>query len=103
MLLTRVDEYGRGAWLLLTLLAFWITRPLGLVFAFLVGSGRLRAWKAQALLTSGCWPNLRAPARKTASWSNDAGVSGNNASDAYRKAELDHLEQGYACAAAASS
>jgi len=98
MLLARVDEYGRGAWLLLSLLASWITWPLGfVVFALLVGSGRLRAWRAQASLVSGRWSNFRAPARKAASWSNDAGFSGNNAFDAYCKA-VDRLEQGYAYA-----
>lgn len=40
MLLARMDEYGRGAWLILTVLAFWAAWPLGFaVFAFLVGSG----------------------------------------------------------------
>lgn len=94
MLLARVDEYGRGAWLILTLLAFWVAWPLGfVVFAFLVGSGRLRAWKAKASPMSGRWSNLRGAVGKAASRSNDTGAGGNDAFDAYRKVELGRLEE----------
>jgi len=43
MLLARIDEYGKAAWLGLVVLAFWAAWPLGLaVFAFLMMSGRAR-------------------------------------------------------------
>jgi len=96
MLLARMDEYGKTAWLGLTVLAFWIAWPLGLViFAFLVGSGRTRAWREDTRVSRGLWFNLRGAAEGRASWSGAAASqsSGNNAFDAYRKTELDHLEE----------
>ena len=94
MLLARVDEYGRGAWLMLTLMAFCVAWPLGfVVFAFLVGNGRSQAWRMEASPTLGGRANLRGAAGKAASRLNDTGASGNDAFNAYRKAELDRLEQ----------
>ncbi len=94
MLLARMDEYGKGAWLILTLLAFWAAWPLSfIIFAFLVGSGLLRAWKAKAPPMSGRWSNLRAEVGSAARRSNDTGAGGSDAFDAYRKAELGRLEQ----------
>ena len=96
MLLARMDEYGKAAWLGLTVLAFWVGWPLGLaIFVFLVGSGRTRAWREEARRSPGRWLDLRGAAKGMAIWSRTAASrpSGNDAFDAYRKGELDHLEE----------
>lgn len=95
MLLARMDEYSKAAWLGLTVLAFWIAWPLGLTFfAFLVGSGGTRAWREDTRVLRDRWFNLRGATGEIASWWSAAASqsSGNNAFDAYRKTELDHLE-----------
>ena len=96
MLLTHMDEYGKAAWLGLAVLAFWTALPLGLaVFAFLVGSGCARAWREEAHHSSGRSSNLHGAAEGMAIWPSTAVARshGNNAFDAYGKAELDHLEE----------
>lgn len=96
MLLARMDEYGKAAWLGLTVLAFWIAWPLGLaIFAFLVGSGRTHAWREDTRVSRGRWFNLRDATGEGANWWSAAAShsSGNKAFDAYRKTELDHLEE----------
>ena len=96
MLLARIDEYGKAAWLGLVVLAFWAAWPLGLaVFAFLMLSGRARAWRDELRHTPGRWFNLRSGAGVSASRSSGAASrsSGNDAFDAYRVAELSQLEE----------
>lgn len=96
MLLARMDEYGKAAWLGLAVLAFWAAWPLGLaVFAFLVGSGRTRAWREEAHHSPGRAFNLRGAAEGMAIWPSTAAARshGNNAFDADGKAEFEHLEQ----------
>ena len=66
MLQTKLDEWGKPAWLSLLVLAFLAGWPLGLaVLAYLAGSGRLRAWRAEM---PGTWFNLRGPSSGPA-WS----------------------------------
>ncbi len=96
MLLARIDEYGKSAWLGLTALAFWAAWPLGLaVFAFLMMSGRTRAWRDEARHASGRWFNLRSGAGGPAIWSSRAAWhrSGNDAFDACRMAALGQFEE----------
>ncbi len=60
MLLAKVDELGKLAWLAIAVIAFWTAWPLGLaVLAYLAGSGRLRAWRTEAAGLPGRWFNLR--------------------------------------------
>lgn len=84
MPLARMDEYGKAAWL------------LGLaVFAFLLGSGRTRAWREEAHHSPGRSFNLRGAAEGLAIWPGTAAArfNGNNAFDADGKAELDRFEE----------
>lgn len=42
----RLDEYGKFAWIALTILCFMVCWPIGLaMLIFLSCSGRMRAWK----------------------------------------------------------
>jgi len=94
MLPARVDEHDKAARLGLAVLASWAAWPLGpAVFAFLVGSGRMRAWREKAFRSPGRWSNLRGAAEGTASWSSTASrSSGNGAVNACRTVELGRLE-----------
>ena len=90
----KLDEYGKGAWIGLTLLGFWIAWPVGLaLLLFIVCSGRMRAWKMQGRgqwhysrhRTGGCgwggWPAREPPS------------TGNAAFDEYRAETLRRLEE----------
>lgn len=90
MLQAKLDEWGKPAWISLTVLAFLAAWPLGLaVLAYLAGSGRLQAWRAEL---PGTWSNLRAagPGRAWQGWSTS---SGNRAFDDYRTETLRRLEE----------
>lgn len=90
MLQAKLDEWGKPAWISLTVLAFLAAWPLGLaVLAYLAGSGRLQAWRAEL---PGTWSNLRAsgPGRAWQSWGMS---SGNRAFDDYRAETLRRLEE----------
>ncbi len=85
----KLDEYGKGAWIALIVLGFWTFWPVGLAaLCFVVGSGRVRAWKMEQ---RGRWQNARgrgfgwALGRQTHS-------SGNAAFDDYRAETLRRLE-----------
>jgi hypothetical protein len=93
----RLDEFGKGAWIALTILAFWVFWPLGVAaLIFLACSGRMRAWKQEMRA-------LRADARGR--WHNAGGgwgcggrndhrrTSGNVAFDEYRRETLRRLEE----------
>lgn len=90
MLLSKLDDMGKLAWVAVIFVAFWTAWPIGLaVLAYLVGSGRLRGWR-EAM--PGTWCNLRgdmpAAGRRRA-----AARSGNQAFDAYREETLGRLEE----------
>ena len=99
MLLAKMDELGKLAWLAIAMIAFWTAWPLGLaVLAFLAGSGRLRAWQAEVAGLHGRWFNLSDGApRSQGRWGAWAGFrargSGNEAFDAYREDTLRRLEE----------
>ena len=95
MLLAKVDELGRTAWLVVTLLSFWVFWPLGLaVLAFLAGSGRLRAWRSDGDRLPGRWFNLRSDRPgKGGPWGWGTASSGNQAFDAYREETLRRLDE----------
>ena len=92
MVLSRIDQYGKMGWLLVTVATFWLAWPLGLALvAFLVGSGRVRTWRAE-LQAPGTWFNLGGVGARAGSWAGFGGGSGNHAFDDYRKQTLDNLE-----------
>ena len=94
MLLSKVDEGGKLAWLTVTVAAFWLAWPVGLlVVAYLAGSGRLQAWRAEA--ASGPWFGRNGGFASRASgmrWAGFRQGSGNKAFDDYREATLRRLE-----------
>ncbi|HTZ70033.1 MAG TPA: DUF2852 domain-containing protein [Acetobacteraceae bacterium] len=91
----RLDEYGKGAWIALTILGFWLCWPIGLaMLIFLACSGRMRAWKYEA---RGRWYNT---SNGGSGWgcgrhrNNDRyPSSGNVAFDEYRRETLRRLEE----------
>lgn len=92
MVLGKIDQYGKMGWLLVTVATFWLAWPLGLALvAFLVGSGRVRTWRAE-MRTPGTWFNMDGLGSRTGSWAGFGGGSGNHAFDDYRKQTLDNLE-----------
>ncbi len=94
----RMDEYGKGAWIAATILAFWVFWPAGLaMLIFLSCSGRMRAWKYEA---RGRWYNMASgggcgwgPDGRNSSSSRRRGGSGNVAFDEYRRETLRRLEE----------
>jgi hypothetical protein len=93
----RVDEYGKGAWIALTVLGFCVFWPLGLAtLVFLMASGRTRAWKQER---RGRWYNTEAGSAGCG-WGGGWGgrgsrtsSSGNVAFDEYRRETLRRLEE----------
>ncbi len=94
-LAAKLDSFGKPAWIVLTILTFWLWWPLGLAaLAFLIGSGRMSCWSKggpgrwygpEGARRSGCggW------GRRSAS----APGSGNSAFDEYRSETLRRLEE----------
>lgn len=96
VLQAKLDEWGKPAWLSLLVLAFIAGWPLGLaVLAYLAGSGRIRAWRAEM---PGTWFNLRGP-KASHGWqargfgSGRGASSGNRAFDEYRNETVRRLEE----------
>jgi hypothetical protein len=90
-LVARIDDFGKPAWIALTILGFIYWWPLGLaVLAFLIGSGRM------STLRGGCvsrWQGGMDEMRTTAgTWWRPA-RSGNQAFDDYRAETLHRLEE----------
>ncbi len=91
----RVDEYGKGAWIALTVLGFCVFWPLGLAtLVFLMYSGRTRAWKMES---RGRWYNTSngGGCGWGGGWKRGSsfGSSGNVAFDEYRRETLKRLEE----------
>jgi hypothetical protein len=86
----RLDEYGKVAWIGLTILGFWLCWPLGVAtLIFLACSGRIRAWKYEA---RGRWQNSAG----RSSWGCGGPrrtSTGNAAFDEYRRETLRRLEE----------
>jgi hypothetical protein len=84
-----LDDFGKPAWIALTLVSFLIWWPLGLiVLGYLAGSGRLARF-------TGCgarhWQN-RAQRNPNGWWNARSSSSGNSAFDEYRGETLRRLE-----------
>ena len=89
----QIDEGGKPAWILATVLGFWVFWPIGLaILMFLAFSGRLRSWRRARW---GRWQNMgAAQSCGWGRWNQQApgGVSGNRAFDEYRAETLQRLE-----------
>ena len=89
MYASRLDEFGKPAWIAATVLAFWAFWPLGLaVVLYLALSGRLREWRMEA---RGRWSNLHGD-KGARSWRRAGRSSGNQAFDNYRNETIQRLE-----------
>ena len=105
-LVAKMDEFGgKGGWIAAMVLAFILYWPIGLaVLAFLIFSGRFRAWK-HAGHGPGRWYNQEQHAAReggcawTWNWGCGGGSgrsapsSGNRAFDEYRAETLKRLEE----------
>lgn len=85
---TKLDRYGKPAWIILTVLGFVVFWPLGLaILAYIIWSGRMGFWQHCG---PGRWHN-NAPVESRAN--RHAGPpSGNHAFDEYREETLRRLE-----------
>jgi hypothetical protein len=90
----KLDEFGRPAWIALTILGFMTWWPLGLaILAFAIGSGRMGSRRNGRF---GRWYNCATETAErwsagSPSWRN--GSSGNRAFDEYRSETLRRLEE----------
>jgi hypothetical protein len=81
---TRLDDYGKPAWIGLLVVSFIVFWPLGLaVLAYLIWSGRM------ACSGSGRWQSRM---RSAGRWHGPQQSSGNRAFDEYREETLRRLE-----------
>lgn len=89
---SKLDEYGKPAWITAMVLGFVVFWPIGLaVLAYMLWSGRMGCWKNKG---PGQWHNERAGNKKSrwggSQWRH--GSSGNRAFDEYREETLRRLE-----------
>jgi hypothetical protein len=100
VLAAKLDEYGKGAWIALMLVGFWLWWPAGVaLLGFLLCSGRLGSWGHTG---RGRWANAPRPGNG-APWQSAWGCgwnaggrppsSGNQAFDEYRAETLRRLEE----------
>jgi hypothetical protein len=104
-LAARLDEYGKGAWIAVMVLAFIVFWPLGLaILAYLIWSGRMGCWKGNG---RGRWHNMEARHGRPGGrhggrhggsgywggWGGRSASSGNSAFDEYREETLRRLEE----------
>jgi len=90
-LVARLDEYGKPAWIALTVLAFILFWPFGLVLlAYLIWSGRMGCWKGCG---PGRWYETRESRRRRRDRRRKGESSGNAAFDEYREETLRRLEE----------
>lgn len=84
-----LDDIPRGGWIAIMVLSFIFFWPLGLVVLFyLIGSGKMHAWKHERRAHWGHRHGFGCGARWRAHQS-----SGNSAFDAYRDETLKRLEE----------
>src|SRR5271165_1297251 len=87
----RLDEYGKVAWIGVTILGFVLYWPLGLAtLIYLMCSGRTRAWKMEA---RGRWYNAEGGGCGWGGHHHHHRSSGNTAFDEYRRETLRRLEE----------
>ncbi len=91
MVLAKMDEIGRPAWLVAVVAGFWLFWPIGLAtLGYLAWTGRLRSMRREG---RGQWHNIRAHAFGGTFGSTFGGGSGNKAFDEYRSHTLQRLEE----------
>ncbi len=91
-LAAKLDDYGKPAWIAVTVLAFIIFWPLGLaLLIYLFWSGRMGCWSHRG---PGRWHN-KGGRRRSQDWfaGRHAQSSGNSAFDEYREETLRRLEE----------
>jgi hypothetical protein len=96
----KLDEFGKPAWIALTILGFFAWWPLGLVIlAFMIGSGRMGCWNHHGGMSR--WQNKmermqtkmdRMRGFSSGDWWGPHS-SGNRAFDDYRSETLNRLEE----------
>jgi hypothetical protein len=88
----KLDEFGKPAWIALTVLGFMIWWPLGLAtLAFTLGSGRMGCWKHGGGFGGMSRWEQKADRMAQNFWG-PRGSSGNRAFDEYRTETLRRLE-----------
>jgi hypothetical protein len=89
----RIDEFGKPAWIVLTILGFWAWWPLGVaILAFTIGSGRMGCWTHNGMNR---WQDRMDRMRSKVDWwgTPSSSGSGNRAFDEYRADTLHRLEE----------
>ena len=88
---SRLDEFGKPAWIAAVVFGFWAFWPLGLaVLLYLALSGRLREWRMES---RGFWRNMQSGKNGRPGGRMGRGrSSGNHAFDAYRSETIQRLE-----------
>lgn len=90
MYASRLDEFGKPAWIAAVVFGFWAFWPLGLaVLLFLALSGRLREWRMES---RGFWRNMQSDKGGRVPGRRGGRSSGNHAFDAYRAETIQRLE-----------
>ncbi len=93
MVLAKMDEIGRPAWLAAVLAGFWLFWPVGLaMLGYLAWTGRLQSMRRQRM-GGGRWHNMRRQAFAQGFGAQGFGGSGNQAFDDYRTHTLQRLEE----------
>ena len=86
----KLDEFGKPAWIALTVLGFIVWWPLGLAaLAFAIGSGRMGCGRNGGMSRWG----QKADRMAANFWPSHSGSSGNHAFDEYRADTLRRLEE----------
>lgn len=90
MYASRLDEFGKPAWIAATVFGFWAFWPLGLaILLYLALSGRLREWRMES---RGFWRNMQTDKGAKPSGRRGGRSSGNHAFDTYRTETIQRLE-----------
>ncbi len=90
-IVAKLDDLGKPAWIALVILGFAFWWPIGLAtLAFMIGSGRMSAWKHGGM-TAWCG-GLQSAANRGTWWQPSMRASGNRAFDDYRAETLRRLE-----------
>ena len=91
----KIDDFGKPAWIVITILGFMVCWPVGLaILAYLLWSGRMACWKRGGW---GRWENAGGQRNHASAgrWCGAGGFSrssGNRAFDEYRAETLRRLE-----------
>src|SRR5690349_20962212 len=95
-IVAKLDELGKPAWIALAVLGFAFWWPIGLAtLAFMIGSGRMCAWKHGGMTSwyGGMQSAARHGGWSRGTWWQPMRSSGNRAFDDYRAETLQRLEE----------